>query len=59
MDYRDKAYEMLKQWKGNDYVFGIDCLGKIGEMAAPFGRKVLLVANSRHMRTPYMKSRTL
>ena len=50
MDYRDKAYEMLKQWKGNDYVFGIDCLGKIGEMAAPFGRKVLLVANSRHMK---------
>ena len=50
MDYRSKAYELLKEWKGEDYVFGVDCLDKVGQVVATVGRKVLLVANTRHMK---------
>ncbi len=38
-----KAKEILSEWKGGDYAFGIDVLDKTGEFAAAFGKKALLV----------------
>jgi len=38
-----KAQEILAEWKGDNYAFGIDVLGKTGEFAAAFGKKTLLV----------------
>ena len=50
MDYRQRAYELLREWKGEDYVFGVDCLDKVGQVVATVGRRVLLVANTGHMK---------
>ena len=49
-EFKNKAYELLKEWKGTDYVFGVDCLDKAGQVISSVGRKVLLVANTRHMK---------
>jgi len=38
-----KAKEILIEWKGDDYAFGIDVLAKTGEFAAAFGKKALLI----------------
>ncbi len=47
--YRDEAYRLLREWRGDSYVMGIDCLGKIGELAASYGRKAMVVANRSSM----------
>jgi len=38
------ARELLRQFKGNDYVFGMNCIGKAGALTANLGRRVALVA---------------
>ncbi len=49
MDLKSKAGELLKAWKGPDYVFGLKCIGTIGQTVAGFGNRVLLVANTGHL----------
>jgi len=44
-ELKEKARALIKEFKGNDYVFGINCLERIGEIAAPYGRKALLIAS--------------
>ena len=50
MDYSAKAYELLRNWKGESYTFGIGCLGKIGSVAKSFGKKALVVSNTTYMK---------
>lgn len=50
MDYISKAYSLLKDWKGSDYVFGLDCLDQVGAIAAEYGKKTLLVSNTTYMK---------
>ena len=50
MDYISKAYSLLKEWKGNDYVFGLDCLDQVGSIAKEYGKKTLLVSNTTYMK---------
>ena len=50
MDYISKAYALLKEWKGNDYVFGLDCLDQVGSIAKEYGKKTLLVSNTTYMK---------
>ena len=38
-----KAETILAEWKGKNYAFGLDVLGKTGEFAGYFGNKALLV----------------
>jgi alcohol dehydrogenase len=45
-----KAYDLLKQWKGDDYVFGVGVLDQIGSIAARYGKKALVVCNNTYMK---------
>lgn len=38
-----RAEELLKDWKGEQYAFGVDVLNKVGAFAAPLGKRALLV----------------
>ncbi len=46
----EKAYALLKEWKGADYVFGMDVLDQVGKKAAGFGKKALVVSNNTYMK---------
>jgi alcohol dehydrogenase len=43
---RDKAYQLLRSFKGEHYAFGINVLNKTGEYAGKFGEKTLLISNN-------------
>lgn len=38
-----RAQEILKEFKGETYAFGVDCLDKLGEFAAAHGKKAMFV----------------
>ena len=44
-ELKEKARELVYEFKGKNYVYGIGCLKRVGELAAPFGKKVLLITN--------------
>lgn len=50
MDQIKKAYDLLKAWKGDGYVFGLGVLDQIGAIAAKFGKKALVVSNNTYMK---------
>jgi len=43
-DYRKKAEQLLKDWKGDSYTFGIDVLDAVGKYAAKYGKTALIFA---------------
>ncbi len=45
-----KAYELLREWKGGSYVFGLDVLEQVGEIAARYGKRALVVSNTTYMK---------
>lgn len=45
-----KAYDLLKQWKGDRYVFGVGVLDQIGSITAAYGKKALVVCNNTYMK---------
>ncbi len=40
----EKGRELLREWKGEDYIFGRGVLDRIGELTAHFGKRVMLVS---------------
>ena len=40
----EKARELLRGFKGDDYVFGLHCFGRLGGLVAALGRKAAVVA---------------
>ncbi len=50
MDQFTKAYDLLINWKGDRYVFGLGVLPQLGTLAARFGRKVLVVSNTTYLK---------
>lgn len=50
MNSREKAYALLKKWKKDDYVFGINVLDQVGAAAAKFGKNTLLVSNTTYLK---------
>ncbi len=50
MDDIAKAYELLKAWKGDEYIHGIGCLDKVGSAASSFGKSALVVSNNTYMK---------
>ncbi len=50
-----KAKELLTEFKGETYAFGISVLDKVGEYASSLGKNVLLVANESDWFEPYLK----
>lgn len=49
MNNKEKAYELLKQWKGDSYVVGLDVLNEVGKIAKKYGSKTLVVSNQTYM----------
>jgi len=43
MNYKDKAKDMLSDWKKGNYAFGIDVLDKIGDFAKRAGKSTMLI----------------
>ena len=48
---KEKARSLVDEFKGKNYMYGIGCLERIGELVAPFGKKVLFITNL-HKRDP-------
>ncbi len=48
---KEKARTLISEFKGEDYVCGLGCLGNTGELLKPHGKKVLLITNL-HRRDP-------
>lgn len=42
---KEKARALIDEFKGENYIFGIDCLQRVGQLSAPIGKKVLLVTS--------------
>lgn len=40
-----KAKALLEEFKGDNYIFGPDCLDRLKELVSPFGKKTLLITN--------------
>ena len=47
---KEKAFELIKKFKGNNYVFGLNTLNRIGNITLKYGKKVLIVANQSHQK---------
>jgi alcohol dehydrogenase len=45
-----KARGLLKDWKGDKYVFGRGVLPQLGKLAAQFGKNALVVSNTTYMK---------
>lgn len=45
---KERAYELLRQWKGTSYRCGCGVMEELGAMAARYGSRALVVANRRH-----------
>jgi alcohol dehydrogenase len=48
---KEKAIALLKEWKGDSYVFGLDVLPRLEGIAKQFGGKALVVSSTE----PFMK----
>jgi len=42
---KQKAKTLIDEFKGSSYIYGIGCLHRIGLLAAPFGKKILLITS--------------
>ena len=49
LNLKSKAQELVFEFKGDDYIFGLNCLDKVGKVAALTGNKILLIT-SLHQR---------
>jgi alcohol dehydrogenase len=44
-ELKEKARNMLREFKGDNYIFGIDCLDRIKELVSPYGKRCLVITN--------------
>ena len=51
----DIAEKLLKDWKGENYAFGVNVLDKVGEFSSRFGGKTMLVANRSKWLNPWLE----
>jgi alcohol dehydrogenase len=42
---KDKARSLIKTFKQDQYIYGVDCLGQIGSLTRKLGKKVLIVTS--------------
>ncbi len=50
-----KAKSLLEEFKGDNYIFGPDCLDRLSELISPFGKKTLLMTNLGKWNQPDLK----
>ncbi|TKJ29030.1 3-dehydroquinate synthase [bacterium (candidate division B38) B3_B38] len=44
-ELKKRARQLLTEFKGDSYVYGVDCLERIGGLVSPFGENCLLITN--------------
>ncbi len=44
-ELKQKAVRLLKEFKGDNYIFGLDCLDQVGKLACPLESTCLVVSN--------------
>lgn len=49
LELKEKATQLLKNYKGDSYCFGLNVLERIGELAKKFGQSALVIANTRSL----------
>ena len=52
---REKAQKLLRQFKGESYLFGLNKLSQVGRIASEYGRNALLITNRTHNREDIRK----
>jgi len=55
MSEKEEARKLLKEWKKEAYIFGLDVLEKVGEAAKSFGDETLIVGSSSKWAEKYLK----
>ncbi len=55
MGLKDRASELIRQFKGDSYSFGTDKLEMAGSYAGEFGKRVLLIGNTGHLKSVFEK----
>lgn len=51
MNLKEKARDLLYDFKGDDYALGVGILNKVGEYAKEYGDNVLLISNDTYLET--------
>jgi alcohol dehydrogenase len=44
-ELKEKARRLLQEFKGNNYIYGIDCLDRVHELVTPYGKRCLVISN--------------
>lgn len=44
-ELKEKARQLLREFKGDNYIFGVDCLERIGDLVYTFGDRSLVITN--------------
>jgi len=50
MNISEKAVKLLKDFKGDSYLFGLGVLDKVGSVASQYGKKALVVSNTTYLK---------
>lgn len=50
MDLKQRAAKLLQDYKGDDYLFGLDVLEQVGGLAAGYGRTALVISNTTFLK---------
>lgn len=50
MDLKKRATKLLNEFKGNDYLFGLEVLDQVGELAAAYGQSALVISNTTYLK---------
>lgn len=46
----EKAYSLLRAWKGDAYVFGMGVLDQVGALTAKYGKRATVVSNTTYLK---------
>jgi alcohol dehydrogenase len=50
LDLKKRANNLLKDFKGENYAFGLNTLDRVGEFAAGYGQKALVISNNTFLK---------
>jgi len=50
MELKEKAIQLLKGFKGDNYIFGIGKLDEIGKIANQYGKSALVISNTTYLK---------
>jgi len=51
MELKEKAVQLLKNFKRDNYIFGIGKLEEVGQIANQYGKSILVISNTVHLKS--------